>query len=303
MMTMSELSTQSHVVVIGVFDGVHKGHQELLNHAKAIADGREIIVLTFDPHPTTVFAPDRAPFMLTTLADRVELLKIHGADQVAVMKFNEKFAAMSPEDFVKGILVDQLHASTVIVGKNFTYGHKAEGNVDSLIKSALIHNFTVDAQELNSDNGEVISSSRIRTLVHEGNVEDARLLLGRPHRLDGVVVHGEKRGREIGYPTANLGNIDGQAIPADGVYAGWLTVGINFWPAAISIGTNPTFEGERGRQVEAHALDQEGLELYDKNASIEFGWFLRPTLKFDGLEPLLVQMKIDCDQARKLTEA
>ena len=303
MTTMSEHSAQSHVVVIGVFDGVHKGHQELLNHAKAIADGREIIVLTFDPHPTTVFAPDRAPFMLTTLADRVELLKIHGADQVAVMKFNEKFAAMSPEDFVKGVLVDQLHASTVIVGKNFTYGRKAAGNVDSLIKSALIHNFTVDAQELNSDNGEVISSSRIRTLVSEGNVEDARLLLGRPHRLDGVVVHGEKRGREIGYPTANLGNIDGQAIPSDGVYAGWLIVGMNFWPAAISIGTNPTFEGERGRQVEAYALDQEGLELYDKNASIEFGWFLRPTLKFDGLEPLLAQMKIDCDQARKLTEA
>ena len=300
---MSELTIQSHVVVIGVFDGVHKGHQELLNRAKAIADGREIVVLTFDPHPTTVFAPDRAPAMLTTLSDRVELLKIHGADQVAVMKFNEKFAAMSPEDFVKGVLVEQLHASTVIVGENFTYGHKAAGNVDSLIKSGLTHNFTVDAQELNSDNGEVISSSRIRGLIHEGNVEDARLLLGRPHRLDGVVVHGEKRGREIGYPTANLGNIDGQTIPADGVYAGWLTVGINFWPAAISIGTNPTFVGERGRQVEAYALDQEGLELYDKNASIEFGWRLRPTLKFDGLEPLLVQMKIDCDQARKLTEA
>ena len=300
---MSELSTQSHVVVIGVFDGVHKGHQELLTRAKEIADGREIIALTFDPHPTTVFAPDRAPSMLTTLPDRVELLKIHGADQVAVMKFNEKFAAMSAEDFVKNVLVDQLHASTVIVGKNFTYGHKAAGNVDSLIKSATTYNFTVDAQELNSDNGEVISSSRIRTLIHEGNVEDARLLLGRPHRLDGVVVHGEKRGRQIGYPTANLGNIEGQTIPADGVYAGWLTVGINFWPAAISIGTNPTFEGERGRQVEAYALDQEGLELYDKNASIEFGWRLRPTLKFDGLEPLLAQMKIDCDQARKLTEA
>ena len=300
---MSEHSAQSHVVVIGVFDGVHKGHQELLTRAKEIADGREIIALTFDPHPTTVFAPDRAPSMLTTLPDRVELLKIHGADQVAVMKFNEKFAAMSAEDFVKNVLVDQLHASTVIVGKNFTYGHKAAGNVDSLIKSATTYNFTVDAQELNSDNGEVISSSRIRTLIHEGNVEDARLLLGRPHRLDGVVVHGEKRGRQIGYPTANLGKIEGQTIPADGVYAGWLTVGINFWPAAISIGTNPTFEGERGRQVEAYALDQEGLELYDKNASIEFGWRLRPTLKFDGLEPLLMQMKIDCDQARKLTEA
>ena len=293
--------SETNVVVIGVFDGVHKGHQHLLNRAKEIADGRPIVVLTFDPHPTTVFAPDKAPTMLTTLADRVELLKIHNADQVAVMKFNEKFAAMSPEDFVSTVLVNQLHASTVIVGKNFTYGHKAAGNVESLIKAGLQNNFTVEAQELKADT-EVISSSRIRKLVIEGKVEEARELLSRPHRLDGVVVHGEKRGREIGYPTANLGNIDGQTIPADGVYAGWLTVGINFWPAAISIGTNPTFEGERGRQVEAYALDQEGLELYDKSASIEFGWYLRPTLKFDGLDELLVQMKLDCDKARELTE-
>jgi riboflavin kinase/FMN adenylyltransferase len=293
--------SESSVVVIGVFDGVHRGHQLLLNHAKEIADGRSIVALTFDPHPTTVFAPDKAPTMLTTLADRVELLKIHNADQVAVMKFNEKFAAMSAQDFVQTVLVNQLHASTVIVGKNFTYGHKAAGTVESLIASGLTNNFTVDVQELKADT-EVISSSRIRRLVIEGKVEEARELLSRPHRLDGVVVHGEKRGREIGYPTANLGNIEGQTIPADGVYAGWLTVGINFWPAAISIGTNPTFEGARGRQVEAYALDQEGLELYDKSASIEFGWYLRPTLKFDGLEPLLEQMKKDCDKARELTE-
>ncbi len=281
--------SETNVVVIGVFDGVHKGHQVLLNRAKEIADGRNIVALTFDPHPTTVFAPDKAPTMLTTLADRVELLKIHNADQVAVMKFNEKFAAMSPEDFVQTVLVSQLHASTIIVGENFTYGHKAAGNVDTLIKSGLTHNFTIDVQELKADD-EVISSSRIRKLVVEGKVEEARQLLSRPHRLDGVVVHGEKRGREIGYPTANLGKIEGQTIPADGVYAGWLTVGINFWPAAISIGTNPTFEGDRGRQVEAYALDQQGLDLYDKNASIEFGWYLRPTLKFNGLEPLLEQM-------------
>jgi len=293
--------SETNVVLIGVFDGVHKGHQQLLNRAKEIANGRTIIALTFDPHPTTVFAPEKAPTALTTLADRVELLKIHNADQVAVMKFNEKFAAMSPQDFVASILVGQLHASTVVVGKNFTYGHKAAGNVDSLIADGLKHNFTVDVQELKTDT-EVISSSRIRALVVDGKVEEARTLLSRPHRLDGVVVHGEKRGREIGYPTANLGNIDGQTIPADGVYAGWLTVGINFWPAAISIGTNPTFEGERGRQVEAYALDQEGLDLYDKNASIEFGWYLRPTLKFDSLDELLLQMKKDCDKARELTE-
>jgi len=293
--------SESTVVVIGVFDGVHKGHQALLNRAKEIADGRSIVALTFDPHPRTVFAPDSVPPMLTTLADRVELLKIHNADQVAVMKFNEQFAAMSPEDFVENVLVKQLHAGTVIVGKNFTYGAKAAGNVDSLIKSGATHNFTVDVQEL-AGGVDVISSSRIRNLVLEGKVTEARELLSRPHRLDGIVVHGEKRGREIGYPTANLGKLAGQTIPADGIYAGWLTVGINFWPAAISIGTNPTFEGDRGRQVEAYALDKEGLDLYDKEASIEFGWFLRPTLKFDSLDALLVQMKKDCDEARRLTE-
>ena len=294
--------TTGSVVLIGVFDGVHNGHQLLLNRAKEIADGRNIVALTFDPHPMQVLAPDRAPTLLTTLADRIELLKIHNADQVAVLKFNEKFAAMTPSDFVKDILVSQLSASTIIVGKNFTYGHKAAGNVESLINDGLNFNFTVDVQDLESGEGDIISSSRIRNLVTSGQVEEARKLLSRPHRLDGVVVHGEKRGREIGYPTANLGNLDGQTIPADGVYAGWLTVGINYWPAAISIGTNPTFAGERARQVEAYALDQEGLDLYDKNASIEFGWRLRDTLKFDGLEPLLVQMKLDCDQARSLTE-
>ena len=290
----------SNVVVIGVFDGVHKGHQSILDRAKEIADGRKIIALTFDPHPTTVFAPDRAPTLLTTLADRVVLLKIHGADQVAVMKFDEKFAALSPEDFVNQILIKQLEAGDVIVGENFTYGHKAAGNVESLKSHS---EFKVHVLVLHADDTEPVSSTRIRTAITNGDVETARLLLSRPHRLDGVVVHGEARGREIGYPTANLGNLEGQTIPADGVYAGWLTVGINRWPAAISIGTNPTFAGVRGRQVEAYAIDQIGLELYDQAATIEFGWHLRETLKFDGLEPLLTQMKKDCDLARKLTEA
>jgi riboflavin kinase/FMN adenylyltransferase len=199
----------STVVIIGVFDGVHKGHQALLNRAKEIADGRTIVALTFDPHPRTVFAPDSVPTMLTTLADRVELLKIHNADQVAVMKFNEQFAAMTPEEFVADVLVKQLHVGTVIVGENFTYGAKAAGTVATLIKSGAAHNFTVDVQEL-AGGVEAISSSRIRNLVLEGKVTEARELLSRPHRLDGVVVHGEKRGREIGYPTANLGKIDGQ---------------------------------------------------------------------------------------------
>jgi riboflavin kinase/FMN adenylyltransferase len=290
------------VVAIGVFDGVHRGHQEILSRAKEIADGGSVIALTFDPHPATVVAPERAPQLLLTLPERVVLLKIHNADQVAVIKFDAKFASMSPENFVESVLVSQLHASDVVVGENFTYGHKAEGNIDSLRESGNSKNFDVHVLSISQEEEQNISSSRIRTLVREGKVETARNLLTRPHRLDGVVVRGEARGREIGYPTANLGNIDGQCIPADGVYAGWLTVGINRWPAAISIGTNPTFEGDRGRQVEAYALDQVGLDLYDQGATIEFGWRLRETLKFDGLDLLLEQMAKDCQRARELTE-
>jgi len=287
------------IVVIGNFDGVHKGHQQILNRAKALAGDEKIIALTFDPHPVSIFAPERTPTLLTILSDKIELLKIHNADQVAVIKFTKEFAAMTPEDFVNKVLVDQLKATTVIVGQNFTYGHKAAGNVETLQAHKEFETVVMDLQ---TDDAETISSTRIRNAIVAGEVESAREMLSRPHRLDGIVVHGEKRGREIGYPTANLGNIEQQTIPADGVYAGWLTVGIDRWPAAISIGTNPTFEGVRGRQVEAYALDQTGLDLYTKAATIEFGWRLRDTLKFDGLEPLLQQMAKDCAEAGRLTE-
>ena len=287
------------IVVIGNFDGVHKGHQQILNRAKEIAGDEKIVALTFDPHPVSIFEPERTPTLLTILSDKIELLKIHNADQVAVIKFTKEFAAMAPEDFVNKVLIEQLRATTIIVGQNFTYGFKAEGDVQSLAKHTEFNTIVLDLQ---SDTEVAISSTRIRNAIIDGNVESAREMLTRPHRLDGIVVHGEKRGREIGYPTANLGNIESQTIPADGVYAGWLTVGIDRWPAAISIGTNPTFEGVRGRQVEAYALDQVGLDLYTKPATIEFGWRLRDTLKFDGLEPLLEQMAKDCLEARRLTE-
>lgn len=287
------------IVVIGNFDGVHRGHQQILNRAKALAGEQKIIALTFDPHPTSVFAPERAPTLLTVLSDKIELLKIHNADQVAVIKFTKEFAAMAPEDFVHKVLVGQLKASTVIVGANFTYGFKAAGNVQSLQAHTEFETVVLD---LHSASDESISSTRIRRTIMEGDVEAAREMLTRPHRLDGIVVHGEKRGRQIGYPTANLGNIENQTVPLDGVYAGWLTVGIDRWPAAISIGTNPTFEGSRGRQVEAYAIDQVDLDLYSKAATIEFGWRLRETLKFDGLAPLLEQMAKDCAEVRRLTE-
>lgn len=288
-----------NVVVIGNFDGVHKGHQELLKAAQTLASGGKIIALTFDPHPVSIFAPERAPTNLTVLTDRIELLKIHNADQVAVIKFTKEFAAMPPEDFVNKVLIEQLKASKVVVGTNFTYGHKAQGNVESLKKHTEFETIILD---LESEASEAISSTRIRKLITDGNVEKARELLTRPHRIDGIVVHGEKRGRAIGYPTANLGDLENQTIPADGVYAGWLTVGIDRWPAAISIGTNPTFAGVRGRQVEAYAIDQIDLDLYTKQATVEFGWRLRETLKFEGLEPLLAQMAKDCARARELTQ-
>ncbi len=290
-------------VAIGIFDGVHLGHQAIIARANEVSNGRGVIALTFDPHPMQFFAPDKAPTMLISVERRVELLRSYGADAVIVCEFDREFAAMSPDDFVSDVLINYLKISGVVVGENFSYGHKAAGRVADLIVAGEKYGFGAQEVALQADAGDVVSSTRIRKAIIEGSVEAASQLLTRPHRLEGIVIHGEKRGREIGYPTANLGySASTNTVPGDGVYAGWLEVESHRWPAAISIGTNPTFEGERSRQVEAYALDQKGLDLYDKGAKIDFGWRLRDTLKFDGLEPLLDQMKIDCDQARKLTQ-
>ena len=283
-------------VAIGIFDGVHAGHQEIIAEAAKHGD---VTVLTFDPHPTSIFAPERRPSSLISLEDRIALLKECGAKDVVVIPFTHDFAALTPDQFIEEILIDQLHASHVTVGSNFTFGHKAVGNVETLKNSGK--SFGVSAVELEENRGSAISSSRISALVVDGDIERANELLTRRYYLRGPVVHGEKRGRTIGYPTANIGLAENATIPADGVYAGWLTVGGHRWPAAISIGTNPTFPGVRGRQVEAYALDQVDLDLYDQEAKLEFGWRLRDTLKFDGLDPLLVQMKADCDRTRELT--
>ncbi|MEK6648907.1 MAG: bifunctional riboflavin kinase/FAD synthetase [Actinomycetota bacterium] len=290
-------------VAIGIFDGVHLGHQAILTRAKEVSNGRGVLALTFDPHPAQVFAPNKVPTMLLSLERRVELLKSYGVDAVVICEFDREFAAKSPEDFIAEVLLKRLQISGVVVGENFTYGHRAAGRVDDLIAAGLKNNFVAEEVPLEEMDGAVVSSTRIRTAVVQGDVETAEKLLSRPHRVEGVVVHGEKRGREIGYPTANLGySVTANTIPRDGVYAGWLEVDAQRWPAAISIGTNPTFAGERSRQVEAYALDQSDLNLYDRNAKIDFGWRLRDTLKFDGLDSLLDQMKNDCDQARKLTQ-
>lgn len=280
-------------VVIGNFDGVHLGHQSLFQTAKKYGD--PVLALTFSPHPMTVFAPEKAPTLLTTHNSKVKYLLAAGADSVATISFDLTIAGLLPKYFEE-FLRDQLKVKRLVIGKNFTYGKNASGNVQTLQAAG----FEVQITELLDKNG-TISSSRIRKLITEGDVVTAKDLLGRYFKLEGVVVHGEKRGREIGYPTANLGSIENWTIPADGIYAGWLRVGDQTWPAAISIGTNPTFIGVRGRQVEAYALEEKDLDLYDQAAEVFFGWRLRETLKFDGLDPLLEQMAIDCRQTKELT--
>jgi riboflavin kinase/FMN adenylyltransferase len=286
------------VIAIGIFDGVHAGHQQIIDIAKHQGD---VTVMTFDPHPASVIAPERTPTQLVNVKDRIQLLKKAGATAVDVVNFNKEFSQLSPDQFIEDILVGRFAAEHVVIGENFNFGYKAQGTPKYLSEVGPKYGFGVSIVKLQEDRGSTISSSRIRNLIIDGQIDRANELLTRNFYLKGLVIHGEKRGREIGYPTANIGLTPLATIPADGVYAGWLSVGANRWPAAISIGTNPTFPGVRGRQVEAYALDQVGLELYDQEGKIEFGYRLRDTLKFDGLAPLLEQMKKDCDKARELT--
>ena len=286
------------VVAIGIFDGVHAGHQQIIATAKHQGD---VTVMTFDPHPTSVIAPERTPTQLVNIKDRIELLIQAGATAVELVSFNKDFSQLTPDQFIEDILIGRFSAEHVVIGENFNFGYKAQGTPKYLTEVGPKYGFGVSIVKLHEDRGSTISSSRIRNLIIDGQIERANELLTRNFYLKGPVVHGEKRGREIGYPTANIGLNTLATIPADGVYAGWLSVGEDRWAAAISIGTNPTFPGVRGRQVEAYALDQVGLDLYDQEAKIEFGYRLRDTLKFDGLPPLLEQMKKDCDQARELT--
>ena len=286
------------VLALGIFDGVHAGHQQIIKTAKHLG---EVTVMTFDPHPTSVVAPERTPSQLISVKDRIELLKQVGATNVEVVNFNKDFSQLSSDQFIEDVLLGRFKAEHVVIGENFNFGFKAQGSPKYLSEVGPKYGFGVSIVKLQEERGSTISSTRIRSLIIDGEIERANELLTRRFYLKGPVVHGEKRGREIGYPTANLGLSPLATIPADGVYAGWLSVGESRWAAAISIGTNPTFPGVRGRQVEAYAIDQVGLDLYDQEAKIEFGFRLRDTLKFDGLAPLLEQMKKDCDQARELT--
>ncbi|HEY8533167.1 MAG TPA: bifunctional riboflavin kinase/FAD synthetase [Micromonospora sp.] len=290
------------VITIGVFDGVHRGHQATIKHAveRARELGIRSVLVTFDPHPSAVVRPDGHPAILTELERKAELVAALGVDGMCVVPFTPEFSRLSPEEFVRDVLVDHLHARLVVVGANFRFGHRAAGTVAVLEQLGQTYGFGVESPSLVGSGDVVFSSTYIRSCVAAGDVAAAAEALGRPHRVEGVVIRGDGRGRELGYPTANLQTHDHAAIPADGVYAAWLVRGGDqpALPAAVSIGTNPTFGG-RTRRVEAYALDFSG-DLYGERIGLDFVARLREMRRYDRIDLLVAQMADDVVQTRKL---
>jgi riboflavin kinase/FMN adenylyltransferase len=303
-------------VTIGAFDGVHRGHRVLIDRAVAEAgEGLLPVAVTFDPHPLSVIRPDMAPLLLTSMAHRLEIFEAEGMGGVLVIQFTPELAGESAERFASRVLADTLNATHVVVGRNFRFGHRAAGDVALLEELGRELGFDVTVVDLEplaaapgtasegADEPVAVSSTQIRALVANGDVVGAAAALGRSHRVSGRVAHGDHRGRELGYPTANVDVADSMAVPADGVYAGRFRVDGDpaVWrPAAISVGTNPTFDGE-ARRVEAHVLDAPvGYDVYGQWADVEFVERIRPMLRFDSVEELIAQMADDVQRARRL---
>lgn len=276
------------MVTIGVFDGVHVGHQALIRHNLEIAQrfDLESVVVTFDPNPLEVLRPEVAPARLCELSRRVELIVGLGVELVEVLEFDAALSAQTAEQFAREVLLDSLDARHVVIGAGFRFGNRALGSAQTLRDLGL----TVDEYSLVGD-AEPVSSTRIRGAVAEGDVVGAAAMLGRPHEITGVVVMGEQRGRDLGFPTANIEHHPRAAVPADGVYAGRAVIDGVRHPAAISVGTNPTFDGTQ-RTVEAYLLDVD-QDLYGRLLRVEFVERLRDTLAFDGVDALVAQMHED----------
>ncbi|MDD7931666.1 bifunctional riboflavin kinase/FAD synthetase [Actinomycetospora straminea] len=296
------------VVTIGVFDGVHRGHQQLIG--RAIAHARELglptVLITFDPHPASVLRPGTHPARLTTLTRRAELVAELGVDAFWVLPFTPDLARVAPDEFVHELLVDRLHAAMVVVGRNFTFGHKAAGDVAELVRLGQRFGFAAEGVDLVTEpigaaaSGSTVtfSSTYVRACISAGDVRAAAEALGRPHRLEGVVVRGDQRGRELGYPTANVDCGEHAAIPADGVYACWFHHQGRVLPAATSVGTNPTFSG-RVRTVEVFVLDSDE-DLYGARVGVDFVERLRGMDRFDSIDELIVAMDGDVARTREV---
>lgn len=302
------------VVTIGVFDGVHRGHTQLITAATEAAAARGIpsVLITFDPHPSEVLRKGSHPPQLTTLHRRADLVEELGIDAYFVVPFTPDLAAKSPAEFAHEVLVERLHAAEVVVGDNFTFGHKAAGTVDTLRELGEMFGFEVANVSLLGEHAVTFSSTYVRSCVAAGDMELAAEALGRPHRVEGVVVHGERRGRDLGYPTANVAPAVHAAVPADGVYAAWFTVlsdskppeGMEVgrrYPASVSVGTNPTFSG-RVRTVEAYVLDV-SADMYGQHVAVDFVSRLRGMEPFDSVEALVEAIAADVDRTRVVLEA
>jgi riboflavin kinase/FMN adenylyltransferase len=289
------------VVTIGVFDGVHRGHRQIIGHTAARARdlGHASLVVTFDPHPAEVVRPGSHPAVLTEAARKAELIEALGVDVLCVIPFTLEFSRLSPETFVHDVLVENLHAGAVVVGENFRFGHRAAGDVALLRHLGHRFGFTVEGAPLvpGPAGDTVVSSTYIRSCVDAGDVVAAAAALGRPHRLEGIVVRGDGRGRELGFPTANLTHTRWAAVPADGVYAAWLVRrGGDRLAAAVSVGSNPTFSG-RERRVEAYALDFTG-DLYGERVALDFVARLREMRRYEDVAELVAQIDNDVAETR-----
>ncbi|UYN84058.1 MAG: bifunctional riboflavin kinase/FAD synthetase [Microcella sp.] len=280
-------------VTIGKFDGVHRGHRAVLERLTADAAGRRTVVITFDRHPDAVLRPETAPEPLLSIDQKTEALVDTGVDLVVVLPFTPEFAALTADEFVDRVLVDGLSAAHVLVGADFRYGSRGTGTVDTLRAAGERAAFTVAlVDDVCEHDGTRISSTGIRGMLATGLIAEATEALGRPHRIRSLVVHGHQRGRDLGYPTANLAHDAEGYIPADGVYACWLHVGGERYGAAVSIGNNPTFGDVPEKTVEAHAIDAH-LDLYDQRVELEFVDYVRPMHKFASADALAEQMGRD----------
>ena len=293
----------SSVVAIGVFDGVHRGHQELISKAKDIATSISIplVAVTFNPHPRSVVS-NNTPNALASLDFRLTLLERCGVDATLVLPFNKELSSLSASEFIEQILIKALKVKHVIVGDNFKFGHKALGDTNFLKEHGKEKGFNTTVLKRFDDGKEVWSSTRARIYIESGFVDQAAQVLGRLPRLEGIVVHGDHRGRQLGYPTANLEISSNMTIPQDGIYAGYLirTKTSEVLPAAISIGNNPTFAGTEKR-IEGYVLDRTDLDLYGEQVSFDFVKKLRDSQKFDSVEALIEQMAQDVEETRRLT--
>ncbi|NQX27938.1 bifunctional riboflavin kinase/FAD synthetase [Microbacteriaceae bacterium VKM Ac-2854] len=289
-------------VTIGKFDGVHSGHRAVITELIGAAQAQHLaaVVVTFDRNPLSVIAPEYSPIPLVSNEQKLALLAETGVDATVMLTFDEALMRLTPEQFVEQILVDALEARVVLVGSDFRFGARGAGDLAVLRALGERFGYTVRIiDDVRPEHGRRVSSTWIRELLDEGDVEHATRLLGHEPVVRGLVVHGAKRGRELGFPTANLSPKSQGLIPADGVYAGYLSVGDRTYPAAISVGNNPTFDGVPLKQVEAYVID-ETLDLYDETVDVTFVARIRGMVAFTGIEPLIVQMNDDVDRIRAL---